>query len=255
MRINKLIIGLIISLLLVITLVNAVKPAPEISTGGLTIIYPKAQAFIYGQDFDLYFHVFNSTNRPQDNTTVNCTIHIYNETDNKHTVTARLDYYMNYDFEFEAEAEYFRKTGFYPYLVWCVATNGEGGFVSDEILISVDGEGELTTGNGAVMVAIILIPILLGFLIMKFVSILGDSHDVVRLGLSLLSIILTFVSLWYAGLTTIKLFLWVEMVDSITTTAYIIGWLLFFIISYFIIVMIKNIFVGIKNRKEEKFDL
>jgi len=248
---------LLVLCLICVSFVSSVKPTPQVSNdvGGLSIAYPKAQAFKFGEDFDLYFHIFNSTaGNLLTNTGVNCSIHIYNESDNKHIVRSRLTYVGDYDFEYEVNNTLFSKTGFYPYIVYCWSGNVSGGFVSDELLISLDGEGELSSVNSMFLFAIILLPLLFGFLLIKWVGTLGDEHNVFKLFLSLLSVGTLFASLWFAVLCVLKFFLWVSMSDALSTLLLVYGIVYAVMIFYFLIFLIKSIFFGAMKNKDDKME-
>jgi hypothetical protein len=241
-------------------MVSSVKPTPQTFSGvdkGIEIETLKAQAFTLGENFDLYFHIFNSSNGlPLDNTTANCTIHIYNKTDNSHMVMVRLAYAGNYDFEWEysIHTSYFLETGFYPYIVWCWSGNERGGFASDELLISVDGEGELSTTSSVFVFAIILLPLLFGFLLMRWVGTLGDEHNIFKLFLSLLSVGSLLVSLWFAILSVMKFYLWVEMSEALATFTFVFGWVYAVMVFYFVLYIIKNIFSNVGKNKDERME-
>jgi hypothetical protein len=113
---------LFVILLLVPVVVLGVKPVAVSSPAGtLSISYPSAQAFKFGTDFDLYFHVFNgTTGAPLSNTSVNCSIHIYDELDNEHIVNSSLTYVGGYDFVYKVNSSIFGGVvGFYPYIIYC----------------------------------------------------------------------------------------------------------------------------------------
>jgi hypothetical protein len=242
-------------LLLVLTLVSGVKPDPQINPTGLDIVYPKAQAYELGQDFNIYIMVNNfTTGLNIDNTTASCVLYVSNHSNNDIVVSEDFTYYGNNIFKAEISNSSFEIGGFYPYVIYCNTTTA-GGFISDEILISVDGAGELTTGNGFLAVALILLPLFFSLILMKWVGIIGEGHEVFRLAMSLLSLTLVYVSLWFSALSVIKFFFWNEMTEALTMITEVLGWVFFAIISYFIIVMIYNIFVSIGKKKAERFEL
>jgi hypothetical protein len=253
---------LLVVLLLVSVGVVAVKPTPQLSggLGGITIVYTKAQAFKFGEDFDIYLHIFNSTDStPLSNISsynISCFLHIYNETDNEHILKGKFVYSSvdTFDWELEINHSIFSKTGFYPYIIFCNSSSVGGGFASDEFLISIDGEGELSSVSSMFLFAVILLPLLFGFLLIKWVSTLGDEHNVFKLFLSLLSVGTFFASVWFASLCVIKLFLWVSMSDALATLLLVYGIIYAVMIFYFLIYLLKSIFFGAMKNKDDKME-
>jgi len=255
---NKYFSMLVLFLLLVPVMVIGVKPlAVSSPIGTLSIAYPSAQAFKLGTDFDLYFHIFNGTSgAPLSNTSINCSIHIYNELDNKHIVNSSLTYKGNYDFEYEVNSSIFGGViGFYPYIVYCWDKSfGSGGYVSDELLVTFEGVGDLGRNFGGTAWVFALLPLLFGFLLMKWISTLGDEHNVFKLFLSLLSVGTLFASLWLGTIVINKLELWVTMKDGLASLTLIYGFVYAVMIFYFLIFLIKSIFFGAMKNKDDKME-
>ena len=251
---------LLVLCLICVSFVSSVKPSPQVSSGGITIVYPKAQAFTFGEDFNLYINIFNSSNGlPYSNSTglgIGCFIHIYNDTNNEHIFKGNFVYDVvdTYDWEVDINNTIFSKTGFYPYIVFCNSSVAGGGFASDELLISVDGEGELSSVSSMFLFAIILLPLLFGFLLIKWVGTLGDEHNVFKLFLSLLSVGTLFASLWFAVLCVLKFFLWVSLSDALSTLLLVYGIVYAVMIFYFLIYLLKQIFVGVSKNKDDKME-
>ncbi len=81
-KIGKVLIIVILALLC-INLSLAAKPTPQIDDVSLTIIYPKAQAYTFGEDFRIYIMVANSTTGiTLTNSSVGCVLFISNHSNN-----------------------------------------------------------------------------------------------------------------------------------------------------------------------------
>lgn len=253
---------LVVFVLLCVSFVSSVKPTPQVfsSSSGISIVYTKAQAFKFGDDFDLYLHIFNISNGlPYTNSSVygiKCWIHIYNDTNDEHIFKGNFSYDSvdTFDWEVEVNNTIFSKVGFYPYIVFCNSTGAGGGFVSDELLISIDGEGELSTTTSVFVFAIILLPLLFGFLLMKWVDTLGDEHNVFKLFASLLGVGLLLVSLWFATISVLKFFFWVEMSEALSTFTLIFAIIYSVMVFYFLLYLLKKVFDSVISRKDEKME-
>lgn len=238
-------------------LVLGVKPTPtpQIGEVGLIIIYPKNPYYHKDGNLTFHYHVFNATNDLQLNVSVGitCEIHIYNGSNN-HIAQDKLVLDSNgIEFKYAVPYNITNTTGTYPFLVWCNTTNGQGGFISDSFEVTNDGQEK--EGGYLLAMILILLPLIFGYFMLKWCDILGEEHNVLRINLLLLSFISVIASLWLATASVVRFVNWVSMEENLTTFTLVVGGLFFAITSYFIIYMIKKIFLGINAKKEEKLDL
>lgn len=101
--------------------------------------------------------------------------------------------------------------------------------------------------------AVILIPILFGFLIMIGAATLGQDHEVLRIFLFIFSSTTGIISLWLAHIIINQLTSnFTELLDAIGTTTYIFGALYTVIIFYFLLYTLYKITKKAAKQKEER---
>jgi len=257
--VNRLKIFLPLIILLILSLsVSSASPfiEPQMSNNnGLQIEFPKIQEYKQDTQPTLYFHVFDSNNTLLRVNETTCYIQIFNRTSGKHITLSRVTGDMLtlpccYTYEMPLNTTYERGTTYYFF--WCNST-GEGGFVSGIYEVTSDG---LEKDNSPFLLGlIILIPLLMGFLFMKWSEILGEEHNILRLFLSILSITTVFITLWLSVQSLLRYTHFVVLEESLTTLTFIFGLIYFVIIFYFVFYLVKKIFIGISERKNERFDL
>lgn len=248
MRATAIIAPLFLLLLLIIPLAIAVKPGETIG-GNITIVPLKTDYLRANTSITLHWHIYNGSGVIITNN-LTCNFHIYNNSDaHVYTGVLSLD---GFDYELVLPGNISNFPGVYPYGVWCNSSLWPNGFLSGNFEITHDGFGK----DGGLVVAgfIILVPFLFAFLLIYWVSTLGEEHNVLKLALSLLSISSFFMSLWYCGLAVTRFTEWLEMGEALGVTSLLFGGMFFAIVSYFIIYMIRKIFLSIQDKKNDKFD-
>lgn len=242
------------ALALILILSSMALAAPKFtiqtnSQGGLTIIYPETQVFKYGSNVRLYFHVYNAS-QMVNGTTTNCSIDIYNKTNNVQIVDTPLSA-SGHDFSYLLNMSNLH-TGLYGYLVTCSKTSGlpEVGFVAGSFYLSTDGEDE--QNNAWVIPALLIfLPLLFGWMLLQWCVSLGDDHAEIKIFLSILSLMTVFISMWWGMVSIIKFFEWTQMQDAIGFVTWILALVFVVIWAYFIIYFIR---MALKAAKEARIE-
>jgi len=151
-----LIIGLCIILLSSICF--AVKPTVETPSNdiGLQIIYPEFSIYKIGiNPITFNFHIYNSTNFLMTNTTVNCSIHIYNFSGN-HKIVANLTYdSSDKDFKYILNTSYITTPQPVTYLVDCNSPS-EYGFLANGVLFNRLGQDNSVNTSGYIALILMI---------------------------------------------------------------------------------------------------
>lgn len=203
----------ILVLVLCVSFASAVKPVTtQINFDtGLKIIYP---AFVYipsGSEFELQFHVHNSTNFLQSNTTCDCNIHIYDNEgvhlvdDNLTYDTASKDFYYNFNTSGKA---LYRD---YLYIVYCNSTEEEAGFVASTFQITERAQEPQDTTLPAVLVFTTLITL---FIILG----IANTEPMLKWASFILAFFQTFIMLGFIMATATGLYVnWLLTMNFILT--------------------------------------
>lgn len=237
--------------------VIAVKPTPTVqeSINGLTIISLKNDNFKFNSSFDLYFHVFNSSNALMTFKNATCIIHVYNSSNNNHVVIQNLsvegdDYELSSTYLYSVANE----VGIHPYIVYCTSISGElkeYGFVSDSIVINMGGNNEeVGFFNGF----LILLPLLIGLILVIAGFSLGDEHQILKIFMLLSSLVTFFMSMGLALVTISHYTSFVELVDTLGLYVYFYGIIYFLIVIYYLIYIIWKVIDWIGTQKSERLN-
>lgn len=239
---------LIITVIFVLCIVT-VYSAPPVQTvvtsniaRVLTVAYPERTTFKLNDPFDLYFHIYDSNGSMLDLANkVNCTIHIYNKS-NDHIVNTGLTYSAtNKEFEYAVNQTALNmRTGFYPYIVSCNASNGEYGFVKYGLYITPSGEED--KNNPTDLWIIILIPLIFAFLLMKYGEGLSEDLSLMKLFLDWLALFSVLFSTYFALETIVRFYFWDQMTEAITWYNEIMTYALIVIVLITLIIVIGRIF-------------
>lgn len=153
----KLISFLILILLLICPVLAQPPFEPQASaTFGIDIAFPKFGVFEQGKEFELHFHVHNSTNFLLTNETTSCTIHIYNDV-GLHIIEQDIAYDLNTtDFSYTFNKSMADIQGSYTYIVNCNSTT-EAGFISNSFKITESGELQVFDIGNVLIVSILVI--------------------------------------------------------------------------------------------------
>ena len=134
-------------------------------------------------------------------------------------------------------------------------TEGKGDYIvllcdgtTREVIVTDKEQGNM------VLAIIILLPILLGLFFLIGAGTMGEDHNVLRMFLFMLSVILFFVSLHMGLLTVIKYYDFPELQDLMGTTTYWVGIVFGVIVTYFIIYLVYKMFTAAANDKAERLE-
>lgn len=109
------------------------------------------------------------------------------------------------------------------------------------------------SGN-MVLAAIILIPLLMGFIVMFAAFSLGEDHNALRIFLFLLTSVMFITSLNYGMLAIVKYYNFPELQNAIGSTTYWFGWVFAVLILYFMIYFIYKITLAVNENKKSKME-
>jgi len=109
------------------------------------------------------------------------------------------------------------------------------------------------SGN-LVLAAIILIPLLMGFIVMFAAFSLGEDHNALRIFLFLLTSVMFITSLNYGMLAVVKYYNFPELQNAIGSTTYWFGWVFAVLILYFMIYFIYKITLAVNENKKSKME-
>jgi hypothetical protein len=174
-----------------------IQPTTIQTNGVYSIKAPALEYVKQGGITNLHFHVYNYTSGALiTNLTANCTLHVYNQSNNHVVTWLKIDY-DTVRGEFSAEKLSFNDTGFYSYIVQCFNQYGNGGAADGSFVVTTTGEfndyEDLTP-----VAAWVLSPLLVAALLLagSFLFRDDEEHKAYRIGLYLLSFVfmlLTFV--------------------------------------------------------------
>lgn len=235
---NKLIVWIFMIVFLLFT-VTAVKPAPEVQTGGtLTIEMIQVEYFLYNDtNSKINIHVYNSTGYYLDNTTTTCLIHIYNNT-GRHVVEDNMTMDSNLiDFQYTLPISVTSVEGIHAYVIQC-SNAKEAGFVGGRIDIL---RGSSTIDDPAAYLPLILV---LAFLILAMFIIgigLKDDHAPLKLFMYWLGILL-FIPLAQVGVTIAQAeYMSPSIITMANLFAYITIFMGIFASAYFMIYLLTKL--------------
>ena len=238
---------LLLLLVFLLPSVFAVKPSPQFSVSGVEVVYPKAQAYGLGDNFSVFIMAVNvSSGLPFSNDSVVCTFYVSNHTDNSIVFVKNFSYVRTYVFGVDIPSSVVGEVGFYPYAILCVnALGGIGGFVSDELLVSVDGSGSFSDFDLLLVLPFVFIPLFLSWLFIKWAGLIGEAHNVFKLFLSFGSLFLVLAGAWFLADALTKFVIWDSGVEALAIFIEVFGWLLFAIVGYWFVYMVYKIFKGV----------
>lgn len=235
---------IILCLILLVVSVNAFEDV-ESSSGGLTITYPKNEYFIQDKDISLRFQVFNSSNLLLDNSQVNCSIKILNNTGH---------YFLDTSLNFHNDYFYYnlskQDSGIYPVYVYC--NNSEAGFISFDIHISNQGRINIIPESNIAI--IIFLPLVLSLIFLVGSAVLGKDHTALKIFLFILSIPPFFASMHLALLSIIKFYNFPQLQEAVGTITYWSTLLFVAIFTYFLIYFIYKAFQYMGQKKKERLE-
>lgn len=244
----RLLLVLLAACVLLSVVVAKQPPVVEESEGSIyDIVYPAMTTYRLGENVTLRFQVYNISGFRLDNSSVSCELDICNE---------QCSAPEHYDLEFtEGVHKWFKEydkvneTGLYSYLVYC-NSSGAAGFVATSFEVTVDGM-DTPSGDGALLAAVVAIPLVLAFLLVFGSWALGEEHQILKMFLFLLSFVPVLFAFHLGVLSVVKLYHFTELTDAVAGGVYWIGLVFTVIIFYFLIyVFIKAVHVAAQKRKE-----
>lgn len=212
----------------------------------LTIIFPKKEAYLYGQPVTFHASVLNASGHPMSNVSTWCLLTIYNGSAD-HVLRQNMTYDTQ-EFEGYLNASIMSKLGENPYRILCWTASG-GGYASGTFLVTLDGETEPV--DLFVLALFVLLPLLLSFLLVFGASLFdSEEHPMIRLAALLGGLVLSFGSLWFMGLVFVKYYDWVGGVDALSTMASVVGALILFFVLYWLLYVIISVLAEVRRKKE-----
>lgn len=239
---------------LFLVLINIAYAQPPFQTStstnnGLIILYPKQDVFQQNTNFTLHFHVLNSSGYMLANTASTCSIHIYDPS-GSHIFQGLLSNDANtLDKDISLNTSFSAIDKSYSYNVWCNSST-QAGYLSGGYEIT--GSGYVQASGTGVLVVLILIPLLFGLILLIGAVSLGEDHTALKIGMFMLSPIMTFISFHFGMISLVKYFGMVELQEAIGSTTYWFSITVFVLIIYFIIYFIYKAIRYSAQEKEER---
>lgn len=232
-------LGIIIFMILIVgtVIVSALPPqAVQSSTGtlGFEIAYPKYSTTKQSTDFDLFLHVFNSSNGIPMNTG-SCQIHLYDGS-GEDILEKELSK-TGYEYNVLIKGGNFSNLGIYSYIIYCNSSI-QGGFVSGLVEVTTSGVDNSTLIDNKVVYSLFFIIIILGIIVFR----ISNNQE------SLITLFLTVLVILYVILSTIA---YNVMSNAYTNGLRVVLQTNFYLsisvmVLWFIIITIKYLLKGIK---------
>lgn len=222
---------------------------------GINIAYPQYDSVPANTSFILYIHAYNLTSGIfLDNSTTNCSLHLYDSEGNHLMQADNLDYDVrDRDWFAEINASNFSKIGEHSYIIQC-ENDDAGGFVSGILYVTRSGNKmhEAESNFFLVLVAffaVITIILFAGFVREKKMQ---YKWTYFIIGFMFLVINLNMVSI-FSGDFIISSNV-ISFLDSITAISFIIMWFLFgLLLVIWFLTALQTILFKKKINKEERF--
>jgi len=166
---HKFIILIVGAFLLVMPLISAAQPVPQVFafTEGFTIQYPQISTLKQNQDYTFEFHVFNKSNGFPINKGISCYFELYNNTGD-HQMFANVSVVTHtWDYEVIIEDGNFSRLGIYSYIFQC--NNSVMGSEPSSLLFEVTSTGELKPSEMEILIISILFILVLSFMLFTFI--------------------------------------------------------------------------------------
>ncbi len=177
---KKVILGLLCFIFL-FSFVSAQPPfqQSQIIFSGIDIESPVIIDHKVGEDYKFHAHAHNATTGlVLDNSTTNCTIHIFNPIDGDHVIEALMDYSsVGLDFNFNVGGGNFSEPGQYSVLFYCEVPGEIGGFFEYGFDLIISGS-TLTTAQAIVyLISFSFLIFIFGLLMWAVFQIPADTKD------------------------------------------------------------------------------
>lgn len=120
------------------------------------------------------------------------------------------------------------------------------------IFMPLMAEAVTTDVSGFPLAAIILTPLIFGFMLLLGAFVLDpEEHAVLRIGLVLISFLTYFLSAWWGVIVVVNHYAMTELEEAITLSVWVVGGVIFVILSYFIIYAFYKAVHTAAQKKEE----
>lgn len=205
---------------------------PQLSTGGLTIDYPKNPYYAFNTTFSLNIHIFNSSNFQIANADASCMIHIYNQSHQAIIQTNLANDGNGVDKYLYLYGTNLTTPGIYSYTIACNSSN-EYGFVSDIIDIREGGKPDADFNTFFIVVA--LLPMLIGLLFGIGAFTLGEKHNVFKIFAYLISLSSFLFSIWFTVQIIAKYYVFPEIINALVISLFVYGTLFAITLIYFVL--------------------
>ena len=166
---RKVFIFAFLFLILILPLTSAAKPQTNVNLNlGYEITYPKQEVIESDVNYTFNFHVFNKSDGLRlDNTTINCSFHLYDHNGSHLVVNENILYEAtDKDWEILVEGANFSKTGQYDALVNCESPT-YGGFVSYSIEVTPTGKA-FDDSQGLVILGLLAMLLFIAWVFLYF---------------------------------------------------------------------------------------
>lgn len=240
-------------LILFSSFVAAVPPVTTVFAGnvGFDIEYPSFSTIKQDRFFEFEIHVYNLSNGMPVIGGIECYFHLYN-TNGTHLLELSDNTISHqFDYSFKVGGGNFTGLQTCNYVIQCNSST-EGGFVSSFVTVTRSGKEEPAL-SGSLVLGIILIPLFICFFLLAFSWFLPiEKYWALKLVLPLSGMFLIFQSYQYAIMSLAKYNSTSYLINAIGDNSYIYGWVVWIIITIFLITFIYDIFMMFSGKNKDK---
>ena len=234
---------------------SVITPVSDIGAS-LLVVLPDRDTLKMGRDYTLHTHLFNYSANPIGGYNASCQIHIYNES-GRHVIEAEMgrdsngmEYY--YTFNGTKETSISQRISV---LVYCEGNNtylNQYGFEKKGYDITINGKEEVKTTPVGGLVAVIIIPLVLAFLLLLgSMSLDPEEHNFFRIFLFLASIVGVIISAWFASLVVNNYYQLELMGNAMADFTFWTGIFLFIMVAYVLIWIFAKLIHKSAQRRNE----
>ncbi len=235
----------------IIIFVLLILLAGNVMAQGLFVTAPFKTAYKKGDDIIMRTYIFNSDAVQLQGVQAECNMKLYNNTNYlvlKDNLTPSADTYL-----YVLNKTILNSVGRYDYVINCNSST-ESGFVNSYFDLTIDGHDK-DTAPTALLAAIVLIPLLFGFLLLFWAHSLDKKeHNGFKIILSLLARVSVLVSLHFALVTIVKVYYFPELQETIGSTTYWMAWFFAIFIMYWLMYFIIKSFETARKGKIERLE-
>lgn len=255
---KRLLAFLFLFLILLVSPVFAIKPGDATQSGtpfaeGYVIEYPTYPFIKVDEPFEFDFHVYNISNGLSIVKGISCDLHVFNNSGQHTFIDSTMIVEHNFNYDFYVTADNFTTQGEHQFVITC-NNSLLGGYASESFIVNSTGDDH---ESSYFLLLIILIPIFICLLLFKISFVLDpEEHNVMKVGLMLLSLSFIFVIFWFAHLIIVFQFPhFTELIDALAYLTLLFGIVDFVIISYFIIYFVYKIFHLFAQKDKDDYEI